>query len=53
LRGPICGEQNVSSDEKKNVIDSSSMHHGIWAKSGAEETEARNDCADEDQQRFN
>jgi hypothetical protein len=32
-----CGEQNVSSDEEKNVRDSSSMQHRIWAKPGAEQ----------------
>jgi hypothetical protein len=28
-------EQSVSSDEEENVSDSS-VHHGMWAKSGAE-----------------
>jgi hypothetical protein len=32
----FCGEQIVSSDEEENGNDSSSMQHGIWAKSGAE-----------------
>jgi hypothetical protein len=30
-----CGEETVSSDEKENVNDNSSMQHGTWAKSGA------------------
>jgi hypothetical protein len=32
-----CGEQSVSSDEEDNVSDNSSMQHGIWAKSCAEQ----------------
>jgi hypothetical protein len=32
-----CGEYSVSSDEEENVSGSSSMQHGIWAKSGAEQ----------------
>jgi hypothetical protein len=32
-----CGEQSVSSDEEENVSGNSSMQHGIWAKSGAEQ----------------
>jgi hypothetical protein len=31
------GERSVSSDEEENVGDSSSMQHGTWAKSGAEQ----------------
>jgi hypothetical protein len=31
-----CGEQCVSPDKEENISDSSSMQHGIWAKSGAE-----------------
>jgi hypothetical protein len=31
------GEQSVSSDEAENVSDNSSMQHGIWAKSCAEQ----------------
>jgi hypothetical protein len=29
-------KQSVGSDEEENVSDNSSMHHDIWAKSGAE-----------------
>jgi hypothetical protein len=32
-----CGEQSVSSDEGENVSDNSTVQHGIWAKSGAEQ----------------
>jgi hypothetical protein len=32
-----CGEENVSFDEEENVSDNSSMQHGIWAKSSAEQ----------------
>jgi hypothetical protein len=32
-----CGEQSVTSTEEENVSDNSSMQHGIWAKSGAEQ----------------
>jgi hypothetical protein len=32
-----CSEQSVSSNEEENVGDNSSMQHGIWAKSGAEQ----------------
>jgi hypothetical protein len=31
------GEQSVSTDEEEDISDSSSMQHGIWAKSGAEQ----------------
>jgi hypothetical protein len=31
-----CDEQSVSYDEEENVGDSSSIQHGIWAKSDAE-----------------
>jgi hypothetical protein len=36
VKSSSCCEQSVSSDEEENVCDSSSMQHGIWAKSGAE-----------------
>jgi hypothetical protein len=32
-----CGEQSISAYEEENVTDSSSMKHGIWAKSDAEQ----------------
>jgi hypothetical protein len=31
------GEENVSSDEKENISDTSSKLHGLWAESGAEQ----------------
>jgi hypothetical protein len=30
-----CGEQSVSTDEKENVSDNSTMRQSIWEKSGA------------------
>jgi hypothetical protein len=32
-----CGEQSVGYDKEDSASDSSSMQHGIWAKSGAEQ----------------
>jgi hypothetical protein len=32
-----CGEQSIRSNEEENVCDNSSLQHGIWAKSGAEQ----------------
>jgi hypothetical protein len=31
-----CVEQSGSSNEEGNVSDSTSMQHGVWAKSGAD-----------------
>jgi hypothetical protein len=36
LKISSCDEQRVSSNQEENIVDSSSMHYGIWAKSGAE-----------------
>jgi hypothetical protein len=33
-----CDKQTVNSDEEENFASNSSMQHGIWAKSGAEES---------------
>jgi hypothetical protein len=32
-----CDEQNVRSNDEENVSDSSSMQHGIWAKTASEQ----------------
>jgi hypothetical protein len=32
-----CGEQSVSWNDEENVSDSSSMQHGIWAKTASEQ----------------
>jgi hypothetical protein len=32
-----CGEESISSDEEENASGNSSMPHGMWAKSGAEQ----------------
>jgi hypothetical protein len=34
----FCGEQKICSDEEENVSDNSSMQHGMWAKSGADQS---------------